>query len=280
MQEYSNHLHGDEMKTINIENTELRVSKFIFGTASLFNVGSKFRREHLLHSAVDAGFTHFDTAPYYGFGCAERDLAKILKVYPNITFTTKVGIYSPGGESQAEWMVFIRKAAGRVIRNISRPDIDFALSRAKSSLDDSLRRTRRERIDIYMLHEPYFEMIDLPEWRRWLEECVTLGKIRYFGLASTIDKLEPFLSRKLDLGSVVQLLDSLHHNEANILRRSGKPVQITYGYLSSALRADPKSNVTDVLRAALERNPTGAVIVSTRQTERLSQYARLLDEAE
>jgi D-threo-aldose 1-dehydrogenase len=268
------------MKIIKIENTDLRVSKFIFGTASLFNAGSKSQRQHLLHSAVDAGFTHFDTAPYYGFGCAERDLAEILKAHPNITFTSKVGIYSPGGESQAEWMVFVRKAAGRVIGKISRPDIDFALSRAKSSLDDSLRRTRRDRIDIYMLHEPYFEMIDLPEWQRWFEECVTSGKIRYFGSASTIDKLEPFLSKKLDLGNVVQLSDSLRHDEANILRRSGTPVQITYGYLSSALRENPKSNVAHVLRAAVERNPTGAVIVSTRKSKRLPQFGRVLDEAE
>src|SRR5690606_23775132 len=125
---------SSHMPTVVIPGTELRCSRFIFGTASLFNVGDRAKRLALLMAAVDAGFTHFDTALYYGFGWAERDLGELARVRPCVTITTKVGIYSPGGEDASRTMVFLRKAAGRLIPAISRPTVDFALVRARKML--------------------------------------------------------------------------------------------------------------------------------------------------
>ena len=85
------------MKKVQISGTDLEVSQFIYGTASLFNLRGADARRRILSSAVDAGFTHFDTAPYYGFGLAERELAPILRANSQITVTTKVGIYAQGG---------------------------------------------------------------------------------------------------------------------------------------------------------------------------------------
>lgn len=98
------------MRQVILPGTDLSVSRFSFGTASLFNVGSSKMRANLLAAAFDNGFTHFDTAPYYGFGTAERDLKPLLKAHPDITVATKVGIYSPGGEAQSTASVFLRKA--------------------------------------------------------------------------------------------------------------------------------------------------------------------------
>src|SRR5688500_13589047 len=99
------------MRKILLPDTDLQVSRFIFGTAGLFNAGMPERRLELLESAFDQGFTHFDTAPYYGFGAAERAMKPFLARHPEATVTTKVGIYSPGGESQSDGLVFLRKAA-------------------------------------------------------------------------------------------------------------------------------------------------------------------------
>ncbi len=256
-----------------------QTSKFIFGTAGLFNVGSEKLRNELLFAAVDAGFTHFDTAPYYGFGLAERDLAPVLKAHPHVTVTSKVGIYSPGGENQNSIQVFLRKASGRLIKQISRPTIDFSLARAKGALEDSLRRLGRDRIDIYTLHEPQLALVATDEWQRWLEACVQEGKIRIFGLALTADKLEPFLSSGSPLASFVQIADSLSAREADILARFNKPMQITYGYVSAAIKENSPLSVSEVLKAGARRNAHGAVIVSTTKVARLPQYARLADEA-
>jgi aryl-alcohol dehydrogenase-like predicted oxidoreductase len=262
-----------------IPGTDLGVSRFVFGTASLFNIGGSGKRNHLLNAVVDAGFTHFDTAPYYGFGLAERDLAPILKAHPHVTFTTKVGIYSPGGENQSAASVFARKAAGRFIKAISRPTIDFTLTRARKALEGSLKRSGRERIDIYTLHEPTVELVETAEWKRWLEDCVSSGKVRYYGLALTADRLAPFLAGSNDLGQVIQVCDSFEDREADLLTAHGLPMQITYGYVSAAFRHGTATSVPNILKAALKRNADGAVIVSTGKTSRLAQYAAIAQDA-
>lgn len=256
------------------------MSRFIFGTASRFNAGAVRQRQDLLSAAIDAGFTHFDTAPYYGFGTAETDLASVLKEHPQVTFTTKVGIYSPGGEAQSDVAVFLRKAIGRLIKPVSRPIIDFSVARARLALEGSLRRTGRETIEIYTLHEPLLTLVATDEWRRWLEACVVAGKVRYFGLALTADKLGPFLDCSADLGGVIQLCDSLDGREADMLGDYDRPLQITHGYVSAALRTSPTVSVTEVLKQALRRNHDGAVIVSSSKVRRLPQYARIVQEVD
>lgn len=263
------------METVNLPGTTVRCSRFIFGTASLFNVGREAERRRLLEAAVDSGFRHFDTAPYYGFGLAERDLAPVLRAQPDVGVTTKVGIYSAGGENQPAWSVLARKALGRVLPAISRPTVDFAVARAQAALDASLRRLQRDRVELYMLHEPDLDLVRTDEWQRWLEDERRAGRIGEFGLALTADRLEPFLRAAPGLAPAVQVLDSLESREADVLARYGRPLQITYGYVSSARRAGNDRSVPEILRAALERNRDGALIVSTRKADRLGQYAAL-----
>lgn len=266
------------MKTIVLKGTDLTVSRFIFGTAALFNIRRAVERQNLLEAVVDAGFTHFDTAPYYGFGIAECALAPVLRAHPQLTVTTKVGIYSAGGESQSSTSVFLRKAFGRVIRPLSRPTIDFSLKKAKEALEGSLRRLGRETIDLYMLHEPEPELVATEEWQRWLECCVTDGKLRAFGLALAAERVEPFLATGRTLGQVIQMTDSLSGREADVLQEYGRPMQITYGYVSAAMSNRDPMPVREILRRALLRNISGAVIVSTKRRDRLAQYSEVAAE--
>lgn len=265
------------MKKVKLSHTPLEVSKFIFGTASLFNVGEQSKRIRLIEAAVDAGFTHFDTAPYYGFGMAERDMAILAKAHPNVTVTTKVGIYSPGGENQPRASIFLRKALGRFVRPLSNPTLSFDLSRAKAALDASLKRLGRDTIDIYMLHEPTVDIVKTDEWNRWLEDMVTSGKVKSYGLALTEDRLRPFLAKADPLCNLVQVLDSLERREADVLTQHAKPFQITYGYVSAARQNGNTASVSDILQHALRRNPDGAIIVSTKQEARLKQYSDILE---
>ena len=264
------------MQTVTLAGTDLKMSKFIFGTASLFNAGSREKRLALLEAVIASGITHFDTAPYYGFGMAERDLGAVLARHPEVTVTTKVGIRSPGGERQPWASIFLRKAAGRFVKPISAPAIDFSLAYARTALEDSLRRLKRDRIDIYMLHEPELHLVAADEWRRWLEDAKAAGKVRTYGLALTADRLEPFLEARTGLDEVIQVLDSLKDREADVLPRHGRPLQITYGYVSAARKVGDETPVGDILAQAVTRNPDGAIIVSTRQPGRLSQYTDIL----
>ena len=70
----------------------------------------------LLEAAVAHGFTHFDTAPIYGFGLSERDLAPLLAAEPNLTVATKVGLYPPGGTQQTWAAVLLVRLLENSIR--------------------------------------------------------------------------------------------------------------------------------------------------------------------
>lgn len=262
------------MKQTVIPDTDLRVSRFTFGTASLLRVGAANERGRLLAAAYDNGFTHFDTAPYYGFGTAERDLRALLAAHPDATVTTKVGLYAPGGEEQPTALILLRKVAGKIVPALSRPAVDFSVKRARRSLSGSLRRLGRERVDLYLLHEAELHLLDTDEWLRWLES--ERDRVKWFGIALTDRRLAPFLESASPLARVVQTVDSIAGREADAVSRAGRALQFTYGYLSAAGRVGA-TDADAILGKALQRNRTGSVIISTRKIERLPGYARIAD---
>lgn len=259
--------------------TGLSVSRFVFGTASLFSAGRERERARLLDAAVDAGFTHFDTAPYYGFGTAERDLGALAKRHRHVTITTKVGLYSAGGEGQGYWQVLARKALGKAVPSLARPTVSFDLPRAREALSASLRRLGRNHVELYLLHEPVFDRIDAVAWVDWLDREQSAGRIGRYGLAADADRLRPFLPTDGKLLRFVQTIDSLAGREADALVATGRPLQLTYGYVSAARTAGDDRPIATILSEALARNRNGAVIVSTRKADRVAQYPRILESA-
>ena len=243
----------------------------------MFSVGSQARRLSLLIKAYDAGLTHFDTAPYYGFGWAERDLGLLLNARPHASITTKVGLTSPGGESTSRAAVLLRKAAGKALPALSRPIVDFSIAQAHSRLNASLSRLGCEHLALYLLHEPEPHLLSAEEWQRWLDAEVSRGRIGSFGIAATAERAAEILDTMPDLARVVQIQDSMERKEADCLAKHSRPMQITYGYISTAYRTGADRTAKDTLRLALQRNTSGAVVVSTTKPERLSQYADLFE---
>src|SRR5262245_15446574 len=68
-------------------------SRVGFGTGGLLRIGSARERQNILAAALASGITHFDTAPVYGFGEAERSLGRFLRGRRSgLTLTTKFGL--------------------------------------------------------------------------------------------------------------------------------------------------------------------------------------------
>ncbi len=263
------------MPHVFIAGTDLKVSRFIFGTASLFNAGHSKVRARLLIAAVEEGFTHFDTAPLYGFGMAERDLAPLLRQHPEITVTTKVGLYAPGGHNSGAAAITMRKAIGRFIPKMSAAIADYSVTAARKSLEGSLRRLGRPHVDFLLIHEPDYYLMQTDEWCRWLEDEVKAGKVGAFGAAGTVDRLKPHFRVKLPLLKVIQMEDSLDRREVDTASEAGFLPQITYGYVSAARARGDIRPVAEVLHAALQLQIHGAVIVSTTRLERIGQYGAI-----
>src|SRR5437870_13781197 len=112
--------------------TGLRVSALGFGCGNIGGLlirGSVAERERAVARAVELGINYFDTAPSYGDGQSEVNLGAALKAV-----RTPVYVGTKFRLSAAD-LRDARRAIGR-------------------SLDASLQRLGRERVDLLQLHNP------------------------------------------------------------------------------------------------------------------------------
>jgi len=104
----------------------------------------------LVREAADLGVTIFDTAEAYQKGGSEEILGKALGNRDDVYIATKVG-----------------GSAGK----------DFSPERIKAACETSLKRLRRDRIDIYQLHSPNRGDMEKYAWAPALEALQNEGKI-------------------------------------------------------------------------------------------------------
>ena len=136
-----------------IAGSGLRASRLSFGTASLHHLAESRQRSRLIAAALDAGFTHFDTAPYYGFGFAEAELGRHLpKASPTVTVASKIGLYPRYELPPSTAVAWTIKALGKLVPGIASPVVDWSLDRCDRSLERSLMLLRRDCLDILFLH--------------------------------------------------------------------------------------------------------------------------------
>jgi aryl-alcohol dehydrogenase-like predicted oxidoreductase len=261
---------GDSMRLIQLPGTDLQVSRFAFGTASLHHLGGARAQLEHLEAAAAAGFSHFDTAPLYGFGGAEAALGSVFGDNAPVTITTKVGLYPPGGGNQGHWAMLARKGAGRLWPAMSRAVADFGVARARASLESSLKRLKRAGLDLLLLHEPVHGLVDTDEWQRWLE--TETGRVRHFGVAGPARTVAPFVTGGDRLARVVQLSDGLETRDADVVTDAGRPLQLTYGYFSSDRGG---RSGAETAAGALARNRTGAILVYSRDRSRIAEFAAI-----
>jgi aryl-alcohol dehydrogenase-like predicted oxidoreductase len=152
--------------------SELLVSEVGFGTWTLASDwwGHVEDQQGLLHTALDAGITFFDTAPVYGSdGIGESLLADLLKSRRDeIVLTTKCGydIDAP------------RQHPGQS----ERPQ-DWRPEAIRSQLEASLRRLGTDYVDLYQLHNARLAPILEDELWAELERLRAEGKVRELGVA-------------------------------------------------------------------------------------------------
>ena len=126
-----------------------------------------------LHRALDLGISLFDTAALYGNGANEALLGDVLGRRYDVFVTTKFGL----AEGQD----------GKLIRD-SRPGA------IRRSVEASLRRLRRDRLDLLLQHRPDAATPD-EVVAAVAAELILEGKIGAFGLsASPCSRIEGFRS--------------------------------------------------------------------------------------
>jgi len=200
------------MEFRNLGHSGLRVSAVGLGCN---NFGGRIKdleqTRAVIHAALDAGITLFDTADRYGdFGGSETQMGQILGANrKDIVLATKFGGAMAANEPR-------RGGARRWIMQ---------------AVEDSLTRLQTDWIDLYQLHFPDANT-PIDETLRALSDLVQQGKVRYIGssnlqpwemveasFTAKIENLVPFVSAQEEYSLLVRDI------EADLL-----PVARRYGY--------------------------------------------------
>ena len=118
------------------------------GTAAIGNLYapvSDADADATIRTALDAGISYFDTAPFYGFGLAERRLGEALGDAP-VLISTKVGRLLDPTDARGE-------RHGYVDADPYEPRFDYGADAVRRSHESSLCRLRRDRVDILLAHD-------------------------------------------------------------------------------------------------------------------------------
>jgi aryl-alcohol dehydrogenase-like predicted oxidoreductase len=252
------------MEFADIPGTELRVSRITLGTWAIggWMWGGSDEAESI--ATIRAAFAHginvVDTAPVYGFGRSEEIVGKALAdgLRENALIATKVGL---------EWH------DGKITRNGSR-------DRILREVEDSLKRLRTDRIDIYQVHWPDPSR-SIAETARAMRELFEQGTIRAIGVSNfSVKQMDEF--RAVSPLHVLQPPYNLFERgiEKEILPYCRKHAIATFGYgalcrglLSGRMRADTKFSGDD-LRLKDPKFQPDRFPQYLAAVERLDQFAR------
>ncbi|MFZ3577157.1 aldo/keto reductase [Virgibacillus sp. DJP39] len=150
--------------------TGMRISELSFGTWAIGGAWGKLNDKEALKAldhAIDAGVNFFDTADVYGDGHSEELLAEATK----------------GKESSIH-------IASKFCRtgDIHDPE-NYSMERVMEYCENSLRRLKRDHIDLYQIHCPPMEVLQDGKVFDVLETLKKQGKIRHYGVSvETVDE--------------------------------------------------------------------------------------------
>lgn len=151
----------------------------------------------VLQAAWDLGIRYYDTSPWYGLTKSERRFGNFLhgKSKDEFVFSTKVGrLFQEVSESEVPATMW---------QNPLNYDFEhnYTADAVKKSIEDSLERTRLDRIDIVYIHDlsedqvgdryPYFLEQAKKGAFKVLSELRDQGVIKAWGMG--VNKIEPIL---------------------------------------------------------------------------------------
>lgn len=271
------------MDYIELKPVGRRVSCLGLGCARLDGRIGLRRSAQLLETALELGINYFDVAAAYG--TAEEALGKVIGNSREVVIATKVGpprppynstkmllktIVRPILDRTLKLKTMLRKAVSTPTPPAARPRYDFSRGAIERSLEESLKRLRRDRVDVFLAHEP--NRLDLiPEVEATFQSLVERRLVSAFGvgIGASEDQWAPF-------GSIWQ---------------SGWPGEkisdynrdVTYLF-HGVLRHAPKDrfgnsvvSAAELIRAARRASPNSVLVVSASTPARLRELVKAVE---
>lgn len=146
--------------------TGLNVSRLSMGCNRLGDPGvDPAQWPPIVRTALERGVNFFDTSNSYNQGRSEAILGEVTATWPGQTVIATKG--------------------GVPVDTNDFPNRDFSAATIVRAAEDSLRRLRRDTIDLYMLHSPTVQQLETQSWAEAIEKLKAQGKVRYFGISTS-----------------------------------------------------------------------------------------------
>lgn len=278
-----------------------------FGGSGLMGGISERESLLLLETAFDAGIRHFDVAPAYGHGRAERCLGKFLcGKRDQVTITTKYGILPPAQSGLLEMtrglvrptiarLPVVRKRVAQAAAGM-RSKAKFSAKGARRSLEHSLRELGIDAVDVWLLHEVTAGDLDGSDLLPFLQDARQRGRIGAFGCGTARVNLGALWQRHPEYCPVLQYEWSVMEQTPDFpgaFRIRHRAVSGAIAMIQDSFRRDPGlchrwSDVLDVdlsrpetlasllLDAALLSNSNSIVLFSSRVAGHIQANVRAL----
>lgn len=273
---------------MNIQGTSITTSRLGLGTHSLHRLLAPAARRDLLARALDLGVLHFDTAPSYGDGLAEREIGRMAHTRrASLVLTTKFGIPTPGlGGRIPGWnhVAMTARALGRMTGRTSRSAFtrDYTAQQARKSLEGSLRALRTDYVDILFLHEPTMARLDEPESLvRTLEELKASGKVRAIGLSGGPADCQAIAAAHPALAQVLQV--QLPAAADGLPQEGFQPpaaAAISFWEFPAGSRETAPGRLRQTLEGLRKAAPAGVLLVSTNSALQLRESVAILSKSD
>jgi aryl-alcohol dehydrogenase-like predicted oxidoreductase len=200
----------------NLGKTGLRVSEMALGTWGLSGDGygpvDEREQERVVARALDMGISLVDTADSYGGGRMERLLGRALAKRGDVVVVTK----------------------GGTDRTTSPPRKHFEPAYLRASVERSLRRLARERVDVYLLHNPSEQVVETGDAIDALVAMKKEGKIGHWG--ASVGDLEVGRAVLNKGAEVVEIAYNLVHS-SDLHRLAGDVIVSGAGLLAHSTLA-------------------------------------------
>src|SRR5262245_50035041 len=154
------------MDYVNLGRAGVKVSRLCLGTMNFGPLATEAESFQMMDHALERGINFFDTANVYGWKTGEGVTEQI------------VGRWLAQGGGRRERVVLATKVFGKMGDGPN--DRGLSAHHIRRACDESLRRLRTDRIDLYQMHHvdrdaPWDEI-----WQT-MEQLVAQGKVIYVG---------------------------------------------------------------------------------------------------
>ena len=262
-----------------------KVSQIGLGCGRLVGRSTLIQSARIVETALELGIRYFDVAPSYGMGTAEEVLGHVTGDSKEVVIATKVGIPRPhysarnnflrtAYKSFLDYVPSLKNYARRSYVSIMKKTLgktrcrhDFSDKTISNSIEESLKRLKRDSVDVLLAHEPCNS--DLTHETELLFQNLLKNKtISAFGVG--IDACEDSC---YSFGSIWQA----GWPGDRIANYSGKPTHIFHGvirYATGSKYSTTTKPANQLLLDATLQAPNSIILVSASTPRRLKDLLR------